>query len=135
MTTVVVIDSVAFAAQLPARATSNAQARSAGSMPERGPTSTLIRATALAPRSIAISVTCARSAWQTDSSCTLDPRMLTGVNDDSILKVLPSKPALASRFGCYALRAGENRSYLERERLNRSIVDSSGTARVSLLWA
>jgi hydrogenase maturation protease len=39
-------------------------------MPESGPTSMVIRSTALAPRLLAISATCPRSAWQTDSSCT-----------------------------------------------------------------
>ena len=131
VTTIVVIDSVAFAAQLPARTTSNALARRTGSTPERGPTSTLICATALAPRSIAISVTCARSAWQTDSSCTLDPRMLTGVNDDSILKMLPSRAALASRLDvtpCGRARTDRKSS------VSDSIADSGGTARASLLW-
>jgi hypothetical protein len=91
----------------------------------------LIRATALAPRSIAISVTCARSAWQTDSSCTLDPRMLTRVYDDSILKVLPSRPAPASRLD--ATPCGRARTD-RRSSASDSFAHASGTARTSLLW-
>ena len=40
-------------------------------MPESGPTSMVIRSTALAPRFFAISATCPSNAWQTDSSCTV----------------------------------------------------------------
>jgi len=40
-------------------------------MPESGPSSMVIRSTALAPRPLAISATCLSNAWQTDSSCTL----------------------------------------------------------------
>jgi hypothetical protein len=64
------INSAAFAAQLPTRITANALASSSGSIPESGPTSTVIRSTSRAPRPIAISATCPSSAWQTDSSCT-----------------------------------------------------------------
>jgi len=56
------INSAAFAAQLPVRITANALASSCGSMPERGPTSTVIRSTSPVPRRIAISATCPSSA-------------------------------------------------------------------------
>jgi len=40
-------------------------------MPQSGPTSMVIRSTALAPCLLAISASCPSSAWQTDSSCTV----------------------------------------------------------------
>ncbi len=69
-TAVVSTDSTASAAQLPVRMTANAWASKAGSTPDSGPTSMVIRSTAGAPRAAAMSATCVSNAWQMDSSCT-----------------------------------------------------------------
>jgi len=81
-------------------------------MPESGPTSMVIRSTALAPRPLAMSATCPRSAWQTDSSCTaagyrmgdfFNVRQRTDRAPGGVVRFLTLKRghALTSRFGQY----------------------------------
>ena len=73
------IDSVASAAQPPARKIAKALARNAGSTPESGPTSMVIRSTTLAPRPAVSSATRVNIAWHMDISCTAAAYRTNGI--------------------------------------------------------